>query len=172
MNPTNILEPSPVCPIGPIVMQSACRLLNKRINVNYCEPLDLEEVCYAVSLWHLTLIHITSLRIFIGKTDAQAEVPILWPPDVKSQLLRKILMLGKIEGRRRRGWQRMGWLDDITDSMDMSFSKLQEVVKDREAWSTVVHGLSKSRTWLSDWITTTKLLNMNYATDRLCVQHF
>ena len=137
--------------------------------------------------------------IFVGRTDAEAETPILWlwlllshisrvpidasPPGFhpwdspgkntgvgchfllqyfgylmrRADSLEKTLMLGKIEGRRWRGRQRMRWLDDINNSMGMSLSKLRDFVMDRKAWGAVIHGVAKSQTWLGDWAATTLL---------------
>ena len=84
--------------------------------------------------------------LFIGRTAAEAKAPRFWPPDAKSPLIGKEVMLGKIEGRRRRGPQGMRWLDAITDSMDIHLRKLSEIVRDRVAWHAVVHGVAKIRT--------------------------
>ena len=78
--------------------------------------------------------------LFIGRTDAKAETPVLWPPDVKSWVIWKDPDAGNDWKQEQEGQQRMSWLDDITNSIDMSLSKLQEVVKDREVWHATVHG--------------------------------
>ena len=112
------------------------------------------------------------LNIF-RRTDAEAETPIFWSLMWRTDSFEKTLMLGKIEGRRRRGWQRMRWLDGVTDSLDMNLGKLRKMMRDRETWCATVHGVSKSWPGLGNWTTITIVIcSMMASTFRVVISDF
>ena len=100
--------------------------------------------------------------IFTGRTHAAAEAPVLWSRDVNRRLIGKSLMLGKTECRRRRGHQRMRWMDRITNAMNINLGKLQEMMRERESCCAAVHRITKSQTWLGNWTTTATYIKAHF----------
>ena len=128
-------------------------------------PLDSKEVNQSI-LMEINFEY--SLEELMLKLKLQYFGHLIW----RANSLEKTLMLGKIEGARRRGRQRMRWLDSILDSVDMSLSQLREIVKDREAWNAAVHGITKSQTWLNNWTTTEYELVSGSEEPMICASQF
>ena len=135
---------SSIISVNALNIYYSCRNNNNKGYKQVClSPLDCQKI-------RLIIPKVNQLWIVIERTDAEAEAPILWPPDDRADSLKKTPMLGKTEGRRRKGWQRMRWLDSITDSMHTYLSKLWVVVEDNGTWRATVRGVAMSWTLLSN----------------------